>query len=66
MSKPSLCDITTKFMRETEKAICVSDDGTEKNAVWLPRSQIEINDWKPNGIMEITMPEWLAKDKGLI
>jgi hypothetical protein len=31
------------------------------HAVWLPRSQIEINDDDT-----VTMPEWLALDKELI
>jgi hypothetical protein len=32
-----------------------------ERTVWLPRSQIEIND---DGT--VSMPEWLAQEKGLI
>lgn len=68
-----LVDITCEIMQEREKAIAVAD-GTMEDInyshglsderlkwFWLPRSQIEIN-----GDGTITMPEWLAKDKGLI
>jgi hypothetical protein len=34
--------------------------------VWLPRSQIEIEPMKKAGIVEVTLPEWLAQEKGLI
>lgn len=43
---------------QTEKAVQFFDGS---KTVWLPRSQIEIND---DGT--VTMPEWLAMDKGLI
>ena len=45
--------------------ILVSDDGDEEKAVWLPLSQIEIVE-KGKGIVEVTLPEWVAKDKKLI
>jgi hypothetical protein len=48
-------------------AILVSDDGDEDNAVWLPRSQIEYDRNAAVGDeITMTMPEWLAEDKGLI
>lgn len=65
MTRAHLIDITCQLHRETEKAIFVSDDGDAKKAVWLPRSQIEIEQ-KGNGIVELTMPEWLATEKGLV
>ncbi len=61
------CEIRSNDPRK--KAIAVAD-GTEEDGpggrprlkwFWLPRSEIEIND---NGT--VTMPEWLARDKGLI
>lgn len=33
--------------------------------VWLPKSQIEVEENK-DGTCTVTMPEWLAHDKGLI
>jgi hypothetical protein len=57
-------DILMSIHRKTDSAILASDDGDRDNAVWLPLSQIEMvskGQW-----VEVTMPEWLAKDKGLI
>lgn len=65
MSRSDLIDITVQLHHETDKAVLVSDDGEKDNAVWLPRSMIEI-DGKKDNILEITLPEWLAMDKGLI
>lgn len=54
----NLVDIAVQVKHETEKAILVND-GTED--IWLPKSQCEMN---PDGT--VTMPEWLAHEKGLI
>lgn len=50
--------------KETKHAIFViiQDDVIDTIAVWLPKSQIEID--KKRKI--ITMPEWLATEKELI
>lgn len=53
-----LIDIAGEIRAQTDKAVQFFDGD---KSVWLPRSQIEIND---DGT--ITMPEWLALDKGLI
>ena len=53
-----LVDISGEVRAQTERAVQFYD-GTR--SVWLPRSQIEIND---DGT--VTMPEWLAMDKELI
>lgn len=60
-----LFDVVVQKLRETDKAVCVTDDG--KREVWLPLSQIEI-ERKPGttDLYEVTLPTWLAKDKGLI
>lgn len=51
----------------TSKAILVSDDGNREKAVWLPLSQIEVDreSLKAPAII-VTMPTWLAVDKGLV
>lgn len=64
--KSDLIDIMVEKHAETDKAVLVSDDGDNEKAVWIPKSQCEIVPSKINGIFEITLPEWLAKDKGLI
>lgn len=54
------------LLRETEKAIQVSDTKTD---FWLPKSQI---DWchsgvdGQNAIVTIAMPIWLAEEKGIV
>lgn len=61
----ALHDLTLRLHHETPQAILVSDDGVEKNAVWLPKSQIEYEE-KRGGIVVVTAPEWLPTDKGLV
>lgn len=65
MSKSELTDLTLHLHHQTAAAIFVSDDGDSGNAIWLPKSQIEFTEPK-NNINEVTMPTWLAKEKGLI
>lgn len=55
----NLIDIAVDLKRETEKAYLVSDGAQE---VWLPKSQVEYDE----DAKTMAMPEWLAKDKGLI
>lgn len=49
----------------TEKAIFVSETGDKADAVWLPLSQIELVETGGDGIYEVTLPEWLAIEKGI-
>ena len=75
----STIDLEMVLHYDTGKAVQVSDTGEEKRAVWLPSSQIQINRngrdvpaVKNDGqhtilpVVMVTLPEWLAKDKGLI
>jgi hypothetical protein len=49
----------------TTAAIRVGDAGIK--SVWLPRSQIIFQPDQPRlGMVTVTLPEWLAKDRGLI
>lgn len=61
----AILDMEMRLHHETAQAVLVSDDGEEKNAVWLPLSQIELERLK-NARVIVTLPEWLALDKGLI
>lgn len=65
MGKSDLVDLTMQLHVETAKAVLVSDDGEKQNAVWLPLSQIEIEKQR-NGVVIVTLPEWLAIEKGLV
>lgn len=63
----------------SQRAFLVSIDGNEARSVWLPKSQITIEHQsaKVNGRLrsgqivemntaKVTLPLWLAKEKGLI
>ena len=69
--KSDLVDVTVQMHAATERAVLVSDDGDQNKAVWIPLSQCEVT-FDPSmkernkGIATLTLPEWLAKDKGLI
>jgi hypothetical protein len=56
--RSDLVDIDGDVRMEREKAILFYDGSRE---VWLPRSLVEINN---DGT--ITLPEWKAKEAGLI
>lgn len=62
--KSDLIEVAVQLHHETEKAWLVSDDGDRTRAVWIPKSQAEID--AKGKHHELTMPEWLALDKGLI
>ena len=61
------CDIITitgVILHETDLAIRFSDGG---HPIWLPKSQIEIGEPDPKTkLVDIEVPEWLAKNKALI
>lgn len=62
--KSDLIDLAVQLHHETGKAWLISDDGDREKAVWIPKSQAELEtDGKAH---TLTCPEWLAQDKGLI
>ena len=67
--KCAIVDCTVILHRETEKALLVSDT-EQTDPVWVPRSQIEITEMKQKQrgkpIIVLSMPDWLAQEKGLI
>lgn len=66
MRKPNkLVDLSLHIHHETEKAILISLNGNREKATWLPKSQIEYEEDRHGGV-EVTIPEWLAKEKELI
>jgi len=58
-------EVAGAIVRETEKAVLFTDGG---EAQWLPKSKIRIvrDDKRPGGAAVVFLPEWLAKNKGLI
>jgi hypothetical protein len=64
------CDVYVEICGDTEKAICV-DGGPP--AIWLPRSQIDPDESELDreactmgDAGHITIPCWLAEQKGLV
>jgi len=70
MAKQATVDLVVFKFAETEKDVLIGLDEADKPiAVWLPKSQIEIREKAVvNGILfhELTLPERLATEKGLI
>lgn len=64
--KSDLIDLTLKLHHATERAVLVSESEDRDKAVWLPLSQIEVTETKKSGVVEVTLPEWLAKERGFI
>ncbi len=63
MSEP--VEISCQIVRETQSAYLI--DAGLKEDVWIPRSQVsEITEPDKKGLVEVSMPEWLAKEKDLI
>jgi hypothetical protein len=56
-------EIFVEIKRRAQKAVLVSDGAVE---VWLPLSLIDIEPGNKYNQADITLPEWLAKEKGLI
>jgi hypothetical protein len=59
MARSDLVDVSGEVKFETEKAFRFFDG---KDLVWLPKSLCE---WDEND-KTMTMPEWIALEKGLI
>lgn len=63
MPKKELYDASFEFVAETDRAILVTEDGG-KTKHWLPKSQIE---YEVKGqLVDVTMPVWLATEKGIV
>lgn len=67
--RSDLVDLTLFLHVETDKAWRVSDNGSDTKAVWLPKSQVEMEPLpgsKGGREAVFTIPEWLAIEKGLV
>jgi hypothetical protein len=65
MTRVELIDIDGAIEARTDSAV-LFHTGDKSQAVWLPRSQIQIADSGFPEIFTVTMPEWMALDRGLI
>ena len=64
MSRSNLVDVEVIIVHQTAKAVLVKPD-EEADGVWLPLSQCEVYGGS-GSVGEVTLPDWLATDKGLI
>lgn len=63
--KSDIIEITVHLLHETDRAVLVTDS-TPENGVWLPLSQIEIMPADTGRLHVVTLPEWLAMERGLV
>ena len=63
--RSDVIDIDVRVHARTDKGIRVSTSGQQIDAEWLPLSKVEV-DMRENGHATISLPEWLALEKGLI
>lgn len=63
--KSDIIDIDGAIEARTDKAV-LFHTGNKEEAAWLPLSQIEVDETGVPGIVTVSLPEWLATDKGLI
>ncbi|MGX0875948.1 hypothetical protein ACSSV4_000620 [Roseovarius sp. MBR-154] len=61
---PEFVSLTVQVLMETEAAVMVAD-ADPGDAVWIPRSQVGLQP-AGQGLHHVTLPAWLARDKGLI
>jgi hypothetical protein len=67
--KSDLVDLNVEIKHQTAQAVLIFDpeDDERTKTIWLPHSQIEI-EYKDQHkrFATVTMPEWLAIEKGLV
>lgn len=68
MARNDPVELSVAFIRHTPVAVLVTEDGDRE--VWLPRSAITtdtaVEHLVHGEVFEVTVPEWLAFQKGLI
>lgn len=60
--EPEMWTVQGDIVQETEDAILLQVNGAE---YWLPKSQIEYDGQRDDTGVKVTLPDWLAEDKGL-
>jgi hypothetical protein len=61
-----LVDLALRLMKNNPLSIAVTDPAKPGSKwIFLPKSQIEYVE-KDHGTVIVTLPEWLAREKGLI
>ena len=60
-----MVEIDVEIVARTERAV-LAHTGNKEEAAWLPLSQIKLRPSGIGGIYTLTVPEWVAIDKGLV
>jgi len=60
--EPEMWTVQGDIVQETEDAILLQVNGAD---YWLPKSQIEYEGQRDDTEVKVTLPDWLAEDKGL-
>lgn len=63
--RSNVVDLEVTLHHETEKAYKVSTSGEDEDAVWVPKAAAEM-EFKGGSFYEMTLPEQMAIDKGLV
>ncbi len=58
--------IKLKAHGQTELSLLVSKSGDSQRSVWIRKSEIRLEHWLDATTVEITLPEWLARNERLI
>lgn len=53
-----------RIIQDRDMSVLYEDGGCPELRVWLPKSQIAVVH-QADGTAKVTLPEWLAKKKGL-
>ncbi len=64
--KSNLVDIDVQLHHETDRAWLVSTDGERDTAIWVPKSQGELEVTTRTNVWILTAPEPLLIEKGLV
>lgn len=66
-ARSTLCEINVKVIRTTERGALVATAFRDCTAVWVPLSQVElVSNEDAANTYTLTLPEWLAMEKGLV
>jgi hypothetical protein len=64
--RSDLVDLALNLKCDKPLSIAVTDPaGAQSKWIWLPKSQIEY-EAKGRGVVIVSLPQWLAQEKGLI
>jgi hypothetical protein len=64
--RSNLVDLTLIKVWETDKAIGFKETESDEELIWLSKAVIEVEKTKKEGIVVVTVPEYIAHEKGLI